>query len=260
VHFVNCAQVKGKNKAFSLVTDLHLLRKKIDEISDVILIIIDPMSAYLGVGKVDSRQATDVRSILTPLKELAEQRHVLVLGIAHFNKKDDIKSALLRVSDSIAYVAAARHVYAVLDDPEDHTLKLFVKAKNNLAPEKITALKYGFGVNTNVGHDTKLNLDISAPYIMWMAQTDIAANDAMAAADGHSSSAKREAREFLQEALREGPVLQQEVIADAKANGISQRTLRRVKEDLKVQSYKARTANGGWMWELPKMHTPPQRE
>jgi hypothetical protein len=34
----------------------------------------------------------------------------------------------------------------------------------------------------------------------------------MAAADGHSSSAKREAREFLQEALREGPVLQQEVI------------------------------------------------
>ena len=82
----------------------------------------------------------------------------------------------------------------------------------------------------------------------------------MAAADGHSSSAKREAREFLQEALREGPVLQQEVIADAKANGISQRTLRRAKDDLKVQSYKARTVNGGWMWELPKMHTPPQRE
>jgi putative DNA primase/helicase len=260
VHFVNCAQVKGKNKAFSLVTDLHLLRKKIDEISDVMLIIIDPMSAYLGVGKVDSRQATDVRSILTPLKELAEQLHVLALGIAHFNKKDDIKSALLRVSDSIAYVAAARHVYAVLDDPEDHTLKLFVKAKNNLAPEKITALKYGFGVNTNVGHDAKLNLDISAPYIMWMAQTDIAANDAMAAADGHSSSTKREAREFLQEALREGPVLQQEVIADAKANGISQRTLRRAKDDLKVQAYKARTANGGWMWGLPKMRNPPQRE
>jgi hypothetical protein len=93
-----------------------------------------------------------------------------------------------------------------------------------------------------------------------MAQTDIAANDAMAAADGHSSSAKREAREFLQETLREGPVLQQQVIADAKANGISQRTLRRAKEDLKVESYKARTANAGWMWELPKMRTPPERE
>jgi hypothetical protein len=157
-------------------------------------------------------------------------------------------------------VAAARHLYAVLDDPEDHTLKLFVKAKNNLAPEKIPALKYGFGVNASVGHDPRLDQDISAPYIIWIAQTDIAANDAMAAADGNSNSAKREAKEFLQEALREGPALQQEVMADAKANGISRATLRRAKEDLNVLSYKARTANGGWMWELPKVRIPLERE
>jgi hypothetical protein len=28
------------------------------------------MSAYLGVGKVDSRSATDVRGVLTPLKNM----------------------------------------------------------------------------------------------------------------------------------------------------------------------------------------------
>jgi hypothetical protein len=65
--------------------------------------------------------------------DMAEELHVVVIGSAHFKKKDDIKSALLRVSDSIAYVAAARHVYAVLDDPEDKESKLFVKARNNLA-------------------------------------------------------------------------------------------------------------------------------
>jgi hypothetical protein len=32
---------------------------------------------------------------------MAEELHIAVIGIAHFNKKDDIKSALLRVSDSI---------------------------------------------------------------------------------------------------------------------------------------------------------------
>jgi hypothetical protein len=64
--------------------------------------------------------------------------------LAHFNKRDDVKSALLRVSDSIAYVAAARHVYAVLDDPENKDSNLFVKAKNNLAPDK-KALRYGRG-------------------------------------------------------------------------------------------------------------------
>ena len=136
IAFVNGARIDGKDKSFSIVTDLLLLRKAVQQIGNVVLVIIDPISAYLGVGKVDSRSATDVRGVLTPLKEMVEELHVAIIGIAHFNKKDDIKSALLRVSDSIAYVAAARHVYAVLDDPEDKNSKLFVKAKNNLAPDK----------------------------------------------------------------------------------------------------------------------------
>jgi AAA domain len=93
--------VDGVEKMFSLVTDLQLLRAKIEEIGNVVLVIIDPMSAYLGVGKVDGRSATDVRGVLSPLKDMAEELHIAVIGIAHFNKKDDIKSALLRVSDSI---------------------------------------------------------------------------------------------------------------------------------------------------------------
>jgi AAA domain len=92
--------VDGVEKMFSLVTDLQLLRAKIEEIGNVVLVIIDPMSAYLGV-KVDGRSATDVRGVLSPLKDMAEELHIAVIGIAHFNKKDDIKSALLRVSDSI---------------------------------------------------------------------------------------------------------------------------------------------------------------
>jgi len=48
---------------------------------------------------VDSRSATDVRGVLTPLKEMTEELHIAVIGIAHFNKKEDIKSTLLRVSD-----------------------------------------------------------------------------------------------------------------------------------------------------------------
>jgi putative DNA primase/helicase len=123
------------------------LRKAINRIANVVLIIIDPVSAYLGIGKIDGRSATDVRGVVTLLKDMAEELHVAVIGIAHLNKKDDIKSALLRVSDSIAYVAAARHVYAVLDDAEDKDSKLFVKAKNNLARDT-KALRYGMGVKT----------------------------------------------------------------------------------------------------------------
>jgi hypothetical protein len=72
VHFVNGARVSGEDKMFNLVTDLRLLHKAIERIGNVVLVIIDPVSAYLGVGKVDGRSATDVRGVLTPLKNMAE--------------------------------------------------------------------------------------------------------------------------------------------------------------------------------------------
>jgi hypothetical protein len=249
VHFVNSVLIAGEEKHFSLVTDLHLLRKAIIRIGNVTLAIIDPVSAYLGVGKVDSRSATDVRGTLTPLKAMAEELHVAVIGIAHFNKKDDIKSALLRVSDSIAYVAAARHVYAVLDDPEDKDAKLFLKAKNNLAKDTM-ALRYGIGVKT-VGHDPKLGVDIEAPFIVWHPQhLEITANEAMQAAGNRT--AKREAREFLLERLEAGPVNSDDLVEEGKQEGITLATLRRAKKDLGIKSRKQRgSADGAWTWELP---------
>jgi hypothetical protein len=254
VHFVNNVRIGGEDKSFSLVTDLQLLRKTINRIGNVVLVIIDPVSAYLGVGKVDGRSATDVRGVLTPMKNMAEELHVAVIGIAHFNKRDDIKSALLRVSDSIAYVAAARHVYAVLDDPEDKNSKLFVKAKNNLARDT-KALRYGMGVKT-VGHDEKLGVDINAPYIMWHPQhVEITANEAMQAAEGRT--AKREAKEFLLERLEAGPANSDDIIEEAKQEGIAEKTLRRAKKDLGIKSRKEHgITDGPWLWELPAKKAP----
>ena len=254
IHFVSSARVGGEDKMFSLVTDLHLLRKAILRIGNVVLVIIDPVSAYLGVGQVDGRSATDVRGVLTPLKDMAEELHVAVIGICHFNKKDDIKSALLRVSDSIAYVAAARHVYAVLDDPDDKDCKLFVKAKNNLARDT-KALRYGMGVKT-VGHDPKLGVDITAPYIVWHPQhIEITANEAMQAAEGRTR--KREAKEFLLERLEAGPVDSDDIIEEAKQEGIAVMTLRRAKKELGIKSRKQPgLTDAPWVWELP----PPKRE
>ena len=183
---------------------------------------------------------------------MAEELHVAVIGIAHFNKKDEVKSALLRVSDSIAYVAAARGVYAVLDDPEDKDAKLFIKAKNNLARD-MKGLRYGIGAKT-VGHDAKLNVDITAPFIVWHRQhVEITANEAMQAAEG--MTAKREAREFLLERLEAGPVDSEGIIEEAKQEGIAKRTLDRAKKDLGVKSRKQGGTGGPWLWELP-----PKRE
>jgi putative DNA primase/helicase len=187
---------------------------------------------------------------------MTEELHIAVIGIAHFNKKEDIKSTLLRVSDSIAYVAAARHVYAVLADPDDKNSKLFIKAKNNLAPDT-KALRYGFGVKT-VGRDPKLGVDIDAPYIVWHPQhVEITANEAMQAAEGRT--AKREAREFLLDRLEAGPVNSDDIIEEAKQEGIAEKTLRRAKKELGIKSRRRGGPDGAWFWERPPkrtVHTP----
>ena len=98
---------KNGSRMFSLVSDLETLRRKIIEIGDVRLVLIDPISAYLGVGKVDSFRGTDVRAVLTPLTTLAVETKVAVIGVMHFNKKTDVTNALLRISDSLAFGAVA---------------------------------------------------------------------------------------------------------------------------------------------------------
>jgi len=136
VNIIGMTKSADGTRMFNLATDLPLLESKLNEIGGVVLVVIDPVSAYLGVGKINNSSTTDVRGVLTPLTKLAEENKVSIIGIMHFNKKADVTNAMLRIADSLAYVATARHVYVVVDDAEDKSARLFVKAKNNLAPDK----------------------------------------------------------------------------------------------------------------------------
>src|SRR5215510_11155538 len=100
----------------------------------------------------------------------------------HFNKKIDVTNLLLRVSDSLAYGAAARHVYGVVDDP-DNQRKLFVKGKNNLAKRvEQKTLAFSFD-EREVGTDKRTGKPIRRPFIVWHPEpVDITATEALQAA------------------------------------------------------------------------------
>jgi AAA domain len=257
---LNCIEIiemahnkDGSERMFNLVTDLPTLKAKIEEVGNVALVVIDPVSAYLGVGKVSGGSSTDVRGVLSPLTKLAEDKQVAFLAIMHFNKKADITNAILRVADSLAYVAAARSTYIEVEDPENEEAHLFVKAKNNLAPRSVTALRYMIGAR-EVGFDKKLDKPIFAPFILWDNRAvKISALEAMeAAAGGTRGTAKDEAKEFLQSRLALGPVKAEDIYAEAKAQCITVGTLKRAKRDLKIISEKERgKIDGDWCWRLP---------
>jgi hypothetical protein len=127
-------------------------------------------------------------------------------------------------------------------------------AKNNLARDT-KALRYSMGVKT-VGRDAKLGVDINAPYIVWHGQhVEITANEAMLAGGGHT--AKREAREFLLDRLEAGPVKADDLIDEAKQEGIAKRTLDRARKELSIKSRKTPSKfDGAWFWELPPRAKP----
>jgi DNA polymerase len=245
-------------RMFSLVSDLGALRRKVLEIGDVKAIMIDPISAYLGIGEVDSFRATDVRAVLGPLKEFAESLRVLVLGILHFNKKTDVTNVLLRVSDSLAYSAASRHVYAVIGDP-DNSRRLFVKGKNNLARYEQPTLAFTVDERV-VGDDPRTGLPIRRPCIAWATElVDITATEALQAAAGNRSpSARDAARRYLEALFAEdhAPVASADVLEGARENGIAKRTLERAAADLGVtikHDGPPRAAGGAatWRWHPP---------
>ena len=100
-----------------------------------------------------------------------------------------------------------------------------MKGKNNLAARETKALAYGFGA-AEVGKDRKTGKAIWAPHVVWYPQhVDVTASEAMQAAGNQSGYAKREAREFLLERLEAGPVKAEDLLEEAKQNGISRRTL-----------------------------------
>jgi DNA polymerase bacteriophage-type len=98
-----------RKRMFSFITDLDKLRQKIIEVGDVNIVLIDPITSYLGIGEIDSYRDSDVRAVLGPLKELAEEMRIAIVTVMHFNKKVDITNALLRVSNSMAFVGLPRH-------------------------------------------------------------------------------------------------------------------------------------------------------
>src|SRR5262249_29689282 len=90
--------------------------------------------------------------------------------------------------DSLAFGAAARHVYGAIDD-SDNGRKLLVRAKNNLAcRDSAGTLAYRFNSKT-VGHDPdKGNVPIIAPYVEFdSGYVDVTATEAMHAANEFKS-------------------------------------------------------------------------
>jgi RecA-family ATPase len=91
-------------RALDLHVDLGLLEQEIRAMREVALVVVDPVSSYLGTA--DSHKNAEVRRVLEPLSEMAERTRTAILSVTHFSKMGAATTtkALHRFIGSIAFV------------------------------------------------------------------------------------------------------------------------------------------------------------
>ena len=223
-----------KERLLSLDCDIKLLKQLLDKIPDIRLIVIDPVPSYMGNARMDKEQ--EVRQVLGPLAQLADATGVAVLLVMHFNKRADV-TALHRVMGAVGMTGVARAVFLFAQDAEEENNFLFLSAKMNIArPPK--GLQYTI-------REKQLSVG-DIPFVEWRGTTEVSAEQALAVR-GDESGKLTEAKKWLQNFLKRD-TLAPEVLLAAEKDEISEKTLRRAKNKLHIESEKT---PDGWVWLAP---------
>lgn len=123
----------GVERSFTLFQDIDKLRKEIQKRGDVKLVIIDPIQGYFGgalSSKVNTNADAHVRALLTPLKAMAEDTGVAIIGVAHLNKASQA-DMMYRAGGSIGIIALVRSVWLIKWDRDPDGYRYFQSMKSN---------------------------------------------------------------------------------------------------------------------------------
>lgn len=227
-------------RALDLSRDIAHIRTAIDAVENCRLVVLDPVSAYMG--KTDSHKNAEVRSVLGPLADLAAEKRVAVVAVTHLRKGEG--SAKHRTIGSIAFVAAARAAWLVTEDSLDPTRRLFLPIKNNLSADcgglAFAVRPYGPG---------------DAQCVCWEPGTvDVSADQAMERLrqkPGPKPTDRQDAATWLAQRLTSRPESSAAILGDAEQLGYKAWNIRRAFKELGGKRTKA-GFDGGWLWSRPE--------
>jgi len=240
IHIIQSVELSdGNEKIFDLTSDVEQLKNEAVQIGNVKIIIIDPISAYLG--KIDSHRNTEVRDALNPIIKFADEIGACLLCVTHLNKGGS-GNALSRVTGSIAFAAAARACFVVTRDPNDPDRRLMLPLKNNLAKDT-----YGFAYRIEL----KDLSGIEITCVAWEPdKIDLSAEEVLSTQGGNSEN-RAFAESFLKEELKDGFEIPCKGLYErAEEHGISRKVLWKMKDKIGAKALKS-GFNEGWVWYLP---------
>jgi len=236
---------------FDLTRDVAALRRALADHPNVKVLIIDPLTAYLGA--TNAKENAEIRNALAPLVKLIEEAGVLCIGNTHLNKREGTKAAY-RILDSIAFTAVGRLVHLVIKDADNPDNRKFICDKTNIGhrPLGLTFIIQPHDITSSKGEV------IGTSRICWgTSYIDDTADQAMTVDDKNPTMTDA-AVEFLKIVLADGPMAVADIereawaarelsesqhLADSKPFRSACRRLGIVTRKLGLE--------GGWQWSLP---------
>jgi len=218
--FIGGVHEGRQKRPFDPATDMPSLARAVEKAGDVRMIVLDPVAVVVK-GK-DSHKNVETRVGLQPFADLLAQTGACGLGIHHFTKDTAGGNPLDRISGSLAFHALPRCVHVAAEDQNGgrDARRAIMRAKVSNGPS------WG-------GFDYKLDqrpLDnwpqISAQRILWGDAIESSARELLAQFEGKAKAARqRQVIAFLAAALKDGPRLRGEIVAEGAKLGIPERTL-----------------------------------
>jgi len=248
---------QGSSGLVSLTADLDRIRQ-LCAYRRAKLLVISPVNAYLGTdgGKgVDNYRDPEVRSVLTPIVQLAQALDLAAVGIMHLNKTQQAQ-ILYRIGGTIAFAAVPRAVFSVVRDTSDRDRRYLTTLKMSDASEPKTI---PFRLVSKPGE---------AARVEWEPETEDTASDLMAsdqpakAGGGRRGAGTKvaEAGEWLADFLKECPQEHKAVLAAGSEMGYTLSTLKRALARIKGSTRDVRDEKGGWItgsfWSAPPTAPP----
>ena len=133
-----CARVFALASFADLARDIDQLATAIDRADGCRLVVVDPVSAYMG--RADSHNNAEVRAVLAPLAELAAEKRVAVLAVTHL-RRGKARRCTARWAVWHSWRPRAPHgPWCAINKMPRRRLMLAVK--NNLAADVATGLAF----------------------------------------------------------------------------------------------------------------------
>ena len=196
------------------------------------LMVIDPLQAFLGAN-VDMNRANEVRPVFRKLADIAQSTGCAIVLIGHLNKASGTQSTY-RGLGSIDIAAVVRSILFVGKVKDDPTTRVIVHEKSSLAPPG-QALAFSLGDQKG---------------FRWIGAYDISAEDLLAGGEGTKTELKQEqAVKLIYEFLSDGREISvAELNKEAIERGISERTVRMVRNSMKDKLESERRGKDWWIW------------